>query len=94
MSAFTADVQIYNINYLSNISGALAMLYALCKNVCQRQSAHALQDSTSRSSLIAGQASRKERLTIGLDGPIPLGSILGLPGTRVLAFTFSIASLR
>jgi hypothetical protein len=53
MSAFTADVQIYNIKYLSNISGAVAVLYSPVQNVRQRQSAHALQDSSSRSSLIA-----------------------------------------
>jgi hypothetical protein len=43
MSALTVDVQTYNINYLRNINGAVAVPYAPVQNVCQRQSAHALQ---------------------------------------------------
>jgi hypothetical protein len=46
MSARTADVQIYNINYLRNISGAGAVSYTPVQNVCQRQSAHAPQYSS------------------------------------------------
>src|ERR1700693_30714 len=53
MSARTAYVQTYNINYLINISGAVAVPYAPVQNACQRQSAHALHNSSS-SSLIAG----------------------------------------
>jgi hypothetical protein len=46
MSALTVDVQTYNINYLSNISGAVAVPYTPVQKVRQRQSAHALQDSS------------------------------------------------
>ena len=52
MSAETADVQVYNINYLININGAVAVPYTPVQNVCQRQSAHALQDSISPRSKI------------------------------------------
>ena len=38
MGAFAADVQIYNINYLSNISGAVAVLYSPVQNLGQHQS--------------------------------------------------------
>ena len=46
MSALTADVQIYNIIYLINISGAVAVPWTPVQNVCQRRSAHALQNSS------------------------------------------------
>src|SRR6202011_6284939 len=54
MSARSADVQIYNINYLRNISVVVAVCYPPVQNVCQRQSAHTLQNSSSRSPLNAG----------------------------------------
>jgi hypothetical protein len=43
MSALPADVETYNINYLINISGAVAVPWPPVQNACQRQSAHALE---------------------------------------------------
>jgi hypothetical protein len=40
MSALTVDVQTYNINYLSNISGAVAVPYTPVQNVCQLNTGH------------------------------------------------------
>ena len=37
MSAETADVQVYNINYLININGAVAVPYTPVQNVCQSE---------------------------------------------------------
>jgi hypothetical protein len=69
MSARNADVQIYNINYLRNISGAMAVPYTPVQNVRQRLSAHALQKFQF---FIAVR-------WIGFDDPIPLGCIVALP---------------
>jgi hypothetical protein len=44
MSALTADVQIYNYNYLINISSAVAASYAPVQNVFRYQSAHVPQN--------------------------------------------------
>ena len=41
MSARSADVQVYNINYLLNISSVVAAPYTPVQNVWQRQSVHA-----------------------------------------------------
>src|ERR1700730_7371466 len=43
MSARIADVQTYNIIYLINISGAVAVPWTPVQNVCQRQSAYVPQ---------------------------------------------------
>ena len=45
MSARSAYVQVYNINYLRNISGAVAVPYTPVQNMRQRQSVHAPQYS-------------------------------------------------